>query len=107
MSTNLKVKLNSEVGELEGVIVHSLGSEVENMTPENAERALYSDILNLSVAQSEYTQLKEVLKKVTNVFEVKDLLASVLKKSKIKEELIVKVCEDCNHDYVEGLFARA
>ncbi len=102
MSTNLKVKLNSEVGELEGVIVHSLGSEVENMTPENAERALYSDILNLSVAQSEYTQLKEVLKKVTNVFEVKDLLASVLKKSKIKEELIVKVCEDCNHDYVEG-----
>ncbi len=101
MSTNLKVKLNSEVGELEGVIVHSLGSEVENMTPENAERALYSDILNLSVAQSEYTQLKEVLKKVTNVFEVKDLLASVLKKSKIKEELIVKVCEDCNHDYVE------
>ncbi len=102
MSTNLKVKLNSEVGELEGVIVHSLGSEVENMTPENAERALYSDILNLSVAQSEYTQLKEVLKKVTNVFEVKDLLAAILKKSKIKEELIVKVCEDCNHDYVEG-----
>ena len=102
MSTNLKVKLNSEVGELEGVIIHSLGSEVENMTPENAERALYSDILNLSVAQSEYTQLKEVLKKVTNVFEVKDLLASVLKKSRIKEELIVKVCEDCNHDYVEG-----
>ena len=44
------VNVTSEIGELEGVILHSPGSEVENMTPENAERALYSDILNLSVA---------------------------------------------------------
>ena len=53
---NYNVNVNSEIGELEAVIIHSLGSEVENMTPENAERALYSDILNLSVAQSEYSQ---------------------------------------------------
>ena len=44
------VNVTSEIGELEGVILHSPGPEVENMTPENAERALYSDILNLSVA---------------------------------------------------------
>lgn len=48
---NISVNVNSEIGELEAVIIHSMGSEVENMTPENAERALYSDILNLSVAQ--------------------------------------------------------
>jgi arginine deiminase len=46
----VNVYLNSEIGELEGVILHTPGAEVENMTPENAQRALYCDILNLNVA---------------------------------------------------------
>ncbi|MDZ7764911.1 MAG: hypothetical protein U5K00_10840 [Melioribacteraceae bacterium] len=46
----MNINVTSEIGELEGVIIHTPGSEVENMTPQNAERALYSDILNLSVA---------------------------------------------------------
>ena len=45
----MKTCINSEIGKLEGVIIHTPGPEVENMTPENAERALYSDILNLSI----------------------------------------------------------
>jgi arginine deiminase len=72
------VNVNSEIGELEGVILHSPGPEVENMTPENAERALYSDILNLSVASREYFELKEVLNKVTKTYEVKQLLTETL-----------------------------
>ena len=51
----LKLNVNSEIGKLNGVIVHLPGAEVENMTPQNAERALYSDILNLSVAAREYS----------------------------------------------------
>jgi arginine deiminase len=88
------VMVNSEVGELEAVIIHTMGSEVENMTPQNAERALYSDILSLSVAQKEYAEFREVLKKVTRVFEVKDLLTTILKNEKVKENLIDKVCDD-------------
>ena len=56
----MKVNVTSEFGELEGVIVHTPGLEVEEMTPQNAKRALYSDILNLSVATEEYKQLKGV-----------------------------------------------
>ncbi|MCB0743972.1 MAG: arginine deiminase, partial [Ignavibacteriae bacterium] len=74
----MKINVDSEIGELEGVIVHTPGKEVENMTPQNAERALYSDILNLSVASKEYIQFKKVLKKVTTVYEVSDLLKTVL-----------------------------
>ena len=55
------IDIQSEIGELEGVILHTPGPEVENMTPQNAERALYSDILNLSVAQKEYSQLADLL----------------------------------------------
>ena len=41
------IQVYTETGELEGVLLHPPGPEVENMTPKNAERALYSDILNL------------------------------------------------------------
>ena len=60
MST-LSLNVQSEIGKLQGVILHSPGAEVENMTPGTAQRALYSDILNLSIAQREYEQLKGVL----------------------------------------------
>jgi arginine deiminase len=87
------VNVNSEIGELEGVILHSPGSEVENMTPENAQRALYSDILNLSVATKEYFELKEVLNKVTRTYEVKDLLIEAISNDLTKETLIRNVCK--------------
>jgi len=70
----MKTCINSEIGRLEGVIIHTPGSEVENMTPENAERALYSDILNLKVAREEYRQLSGFLSKITNTYQVKTLL---------------------------------
>lgn len=88
----INVNVTSEIGELEGVILHSPGSEVENMTPENAERALYSDILNLSVATKEYFELKEVLNKITKTYEVKQLLIEALSNDLTKETLIRNVC---------------
>ncbi|HNY08959.1 MAG TPA: arginine deiminase, partial [Tenuifilaceae bacterium] len=88
----ISVNIQSEIGELEGVIIHTPGPEVENMTPENAERALYSDILNLSVARKEHAQLSGVLSKVTQTFEVGDLLEQVLSNPSAKEELIRRIC---------------
>lgn len=88
----MKTRINSEFGKLEGVIIHTPGSEVENMTPENAERALYSDILNLSIASKEYAQLAGVLKSVTSVFQVKNLLAEILDKEQVKIDIIKEIC---------------
>lgn len=87
------VNVSSEIGQLEGVILHTPGQEVENMTPQNAERALYSDILNLSVARQEYAQLKGVLEKVANTFEVRDLLTQTLQNSHAKDRIINRICE--------------
>jgi len=88
----MKINVNSEIGVIEGVIIHTPGPEVENMTPQNAERALYSDILNLTVASREYSQFKKILKKVTSVYEVSNLLQTVLTDEKSKRELIYKIC---------------
>ncbi len=88
----INVNVNSEIGELEEVILHSPGPEVENMTPENAERALYSDILNLSVASREYFELKGVLNKVCHTHEIKQLLTETLRNDVSKEALVRNVC---------------
>jgi arginine deiminase len=89
----INVDVSSEIGLLEGVIIHTPGHEVENMTPENAQRALYSDILNLSVATKEYVQLKGVLEKVTRTFEVRDLLRETIADDQVKENLVRRICE--------------
>jgi arginine deiminase len=88
----MKTSINSEIGKLEGVVIHTPGSEVENMTPENAERALYSDILNLSIASREFAQLSGVLQKTTQIFEVKELLAEVLNIETAKTTLLNEIC---------------
>ncbi|HSO86058.1 MAG TPA: arginine deiminase family protein [Draconibacterium sp.] len=88
----MKTCINSEFGKLEGVIIHQPGSEVENMTPENAERALYSDILNLSIASKEFAQLEGVLKSVTSVFYVKKLLSDILGNESVKMNLLKEIC---------------
>ena len=84
----LKVDIRSEIGELEGVIIHTPGPEVENMTPDSSRKALYSDILNLSVALKEFNQFKGFLSKVTKTFEVKELLSEVIQHSDHRSELL-------------------
>lgn len=101
----MKVNVFSEIGELKGVIIHHPGSEIENMTPQNAERALYSDILNLQVATKEYCEFESVLRKYTQVYEVKDLLTEAIQSEHVKKELAYKVCanEHANHVYKDLL----
>ena len=84
----LQVDIRSEIGELEGVIIHTPGPEVENMTPDSSRKALYSDILNPSVALKEFNQFKGFLSKVTKTFEVKDLLSTVIQNPEHRSELL-------------------
>lgn len=86
------IQLYSETGDLEGVLLHPPGPEVENMTPKNAERALYSDILNLSVARREYNQLECLLQHLVPTFRIMDLLKDILRSSEIREKIVKKAC---------------
>jgi len=110
MTEKFSVDIRSEIGELEAVILHTPGAEVENMTPETAERALYSDILNLNIGLAEYSQLQGVLSKVTETCEVKDLLKDILEIPSVREDLVAKICSNENNasirDYLCDLPAR-
>ncbi|OYT16266.1 MAG: arginine deiminase [Bacteroidetes bacterium 4572_77] len=101
MNKKINIHVSSEIGDLNAVILHSPGSEVENMTPQNAEKALYSDILNLTVATKEYNQFSGVLKKLTKTFEVKDLLFDILQNDKTKEILLKRILKSENIERYE------
>ena len=88
----LQINVQSEIGQLDAVLLHRPGAEVENMTPNNVQRALYSDILNLSIAQKEYEQLSGVLSKVAKVYEVQSLLEKVLEQPAARVELLQRIC---------------
>jgi arginine deiminase len=100
----MKVKINSEIGKLQYVIIHFPGAEIENMTPMHAEKALYSDILNLSVISREYREFLDVLNKLTRTFEVSELLENVLENHEAKKYLINRICSreesECLMDYL-------
>ena len=93
MTDVFDIHVASEVGRLRGVLLHEPGQEIAKMTPETAERALYSDILNLAVALEEYRQFSGVLKKRARVFCLRDLLGEVLGNSRVRENLVRKICE--------------
>ncbi len=91
MNPIVEINVQSEIGKLNGVILHTPGEEVENMTPENAERALYSDIINLSIAREEYKQISGVLSKITKTYQVKELLCHILQDDAVKTEVINRI----------------
>jgi len=93
MAEKFDISVESEIGRLTGVILHSPGQEVANMTPETAKRALYSDILNLSVAKEEYQQLQGVLEKRTRVFQIRELLAEILGNNRVRAGLVSQICD--------------
>lgn len=82
------ILVNSEIGKLEKVIIHSPGFEVEEMTPKSAAQVLYNDIIPLPVIAKDHMELKQILSKVAKVYEVKDLLIDVLKNKEVKREFV-------------------
>jgi arginine deiminase len=89
----INVSVNSEIGKLQHVLVHMPGPELEKVTPENAHTFLFSDILNMQVAQKEYGYFKRVLQKVTEVHEVADLLTDILRDENVKNGLVERICK--------------
>jgi len=100
----VKPCVESEIGKLEYVILHGPGREIENMTPDNAHKFLFSDILNYQEAQENYKNFEGTLNKVANVLHFKDLLIDILKNKEVKEDLIRKICERENVQYFIELF---
>ncbi len=89
---SIQIGLDSEIGHLETVVVHTPGQEMENMTPDTASEVLYDDILSLRLALREHRQLTSVLGKVARVLEFKSLLGEVLDIDSVRGALVNQLC---------------
>lgn len=98
---SINIGLDSEIGALRTVVVHTPGDEMENMTPATAAEVLYDDILSLPLALAEHRQLKGVLEQVADVIELVDLLSQVLERERVRRALIEELTRlfDCPEVY--------
>ena len=79
----------SEIGRLNKVLLHRIGTEVDGLVPDNFARLLFDDIPYLKVAQQEHDRFAEILKKngVEVVYYV-DEVAKALETPAIKDRFI-------------------
>ena len=93
----------SEIGKLNKVLLHRLGSEIEALTPDNFERLLFDDIPFLKVARQEHDRFAEVLREngIEVIYYV-DETAKALADDKIKKQFILDFIERSNI-HAEGL----
>ncbi|WP_339022712.1 arginine deiminase [Spiroplasma endosymbiont of Crioceris asparagi] len=95
-----KIKVYSEIGKLNSVLLHRPGKEVENLTPELLERLLFDDIPFLKIARQEHDNFASVLKaNGVKVYYIEELMAETIEQNpEIRSEFINKFVEEANID---------
>lgn len=86
------VRIDSEIGRLRSVVIHTPGPEIESMTPRTATEVLYNDIIPISVVSDEHRTLRRFLSLVAEVHEVTDLVERALRPEEVRERLVRAVC---------------
>lgn len=108
------VNVYCEIGQLNKVMLHQLGREIEGLVPDNFERLLFDDIPYLEVARKEHNHFARVLQE--NGAEVvyfeqeaaKSLVAETVRQSFIKEfieesGIISPYAKEAIYDMLSGM----
>lgn len=82
------LKVTSEIGLLEAVLVHTPGAELRAVTPGNKGDYLYDDIIQVESAKREHRRFVAVLQRFAKVYQVADLLAEALERPEAREFFI-------------------
>jgi arginine deiminase len=95
-----KIKVYSEIGKLNTVLIHRPGKEIENLTPDLLERLLFDDIPFLKVAQEEHDKFAATLKENgVNVLYIEVLMAETLDQHpELRDEFIDKFISEAKVD---------
>mgnify|MGYP001964599169 CR=1 FL=1 len=102
---NSRYIVNSEINDLNSVLVHTPGIEHSYLLPENTfpyitknnqiisneDFLLFDDLIDVKQAKSEHKELKDILKNQTsgNCLEFSDLLKDVLNLDHVKKKIII------------------
>lgn len=86
-----RVGVTSEIGRLRAVICHTPGPELLAVTPTTREDFLYDDIIDLEQARREHHRFRSVLASFCDVYEVRELLATIADYPEVRPFLIERV----------------
>ena len=85
----------SEIGKLNKVLLHRIGSEVDGLVPDNFARLLFDDIPYLKVAQQEHDRFAGILKENgVEVVYYADETAKALEKADIRDRFIREMLDE-------------
>jgi arginine deiminase len=83
------IKLQSEIGKLNRVMLHSPGIEVEQLVPDYLEHMLFEDTPYIPIAQQEHKAFADILTGVgAEVVYLKDLFLEAIKADNARQEFI-------------------
>jgi arginine deiminase len=88
-----RVRVTSEIGPLRSVLMHTPGAELLAVTPGTREDYLYDDVIDLEQARREHRQLVAVLRQFAEVLETRAVLADVLKRAEVREQLVARTLD--------------
>ena len=91
------IHVYSEIGELESVLVHEPGREIDYISPSRVDELLFSAILESHDARKEHKEFVQILKNEgVNVVELTDLVTETydLVDAKTKEKLLDEFVDD-------------
>ena len=87
----------SEIGKLNKVLLHRIGSEVDGLVPDNFARLLFDDIPYLKVAQQEHDRFADILRENgVEVVYYADEVAKAIEKPDIKDRFIREMLDEVN-----------
>lgn len=93
----MHLNVTSEIGLLQGVIVHTPGNEVSLVNPEHKDELLFDDIIFEEDARQEHLDMLEIFKTVMpdegKVFEITDLFLETLKQEEARSYFIKSFIE--------------
>lgn len=100
------LRVTSEIGVLETVLVHTPGQELEAVTPGTREAYLYDDLIGLEVSAREHRRLVAVLRKFARVREIADLVAEALAIPEAREFLVSRTLDRVPSALLDEAFGR-
>ena len=87
-----KIRVYSEIGSLNTVLLHRPGEEIENLTPNLLKPLLFDDIPYLKVARQEHDNFAKVLKdNGTEVLYLENLTAQAIKEDSVKNKFLDEI----------------
>lgn len=89
----MHVTVNSEIGPLRSVLVHTPGPELLAVTPSNREDYLYDDIIDVEIAQREHRRFVAILERFATVHHVRELLTQTMAIPEARELLLRQVMD--------------